>query len=126
MISSTVFFGLFGVGLTFLPEEIAGYLNMGTNPISMLMLQILGSLYLGFGMLNWMTKNNIIGGIYGRPLVMGNFLHFLVSFFAILKITLKNGANFEIILPLNLIYLVFVVCFGYLLMFNPSMLSKVK
>jgi len=76
MIASSLFLLIFGLALTFIPEEITEYLNAGTNQTSVLLLQILGSLYLGFGMLNWMTKNNLIGGIYSRPLVIGNLAIF--------------------------------------------------
>lgn len=57
MIASTVYLGICGLGLTFLPEEIAGHLDIGKNQSAILFLQILGSLYLGFAMLNWMTSS---------------------------------------------------------------------
>ena len=97
------------------------YLNAGTNQTSVLLLQILGSLYLGFGMLNWMTKNNLIGGIYSRPLVIGNLAHFLVSSFALIKIVGKySESEFPIILTITIIYAVFTLCFGYVFMKNPN------
>ena len=54
MVASAIFLMISGLLLTFIPEEISQYLNAGTNQTSILFLQILGSLYLGFGMLNWM------------------------------------------------------------------------
>jgi hypothetical protein len=76
MTVSALFFGIIGVFLSFFSQEIANYLNFDTNLISILFLQILSSLYLGFGILNWMTKGNLIGGIYSRPLAIGNLMHF--------------------------------------------------
>lgn len=125
MITSTAYLGISGLGLTFIPEEIAKYFSAGTNTTSILFLQILGSLYLGFAMLDWMTKNNLIGGIYSRPLVIGNLVHFLVSSFALLKIIGEySGSNYSIILILTIIYCVFTLCFGYVFMTNPSKMSK--
>jgi hypothetical protein len=110
-----------GLGLTFVPEEISRFLNAGINQTSILFLQILGSLYLGFGMLNWMTKNNLIGGIYSRPLVIGNLTHFLVSFFALIKIVGKySEGEFPTILTLTILYAVFTLCFGYVFTNNPK------
>ena len=66
MVASSIFLMIFGLGFTFIPEEISELLNAGMNQTSILFLQILGSLYLGFGMLNWISKNNLIGGIYSK------------------------------------------------------------
>jgi hypothetical protein len=62
MISSTVFLGLLGVALTFLPEEALSSVGVIPNRISTVSFQILGALYLGFAMLNWMIKGAVIGG----------------------------------------------------------------
>ena len=121
MIASSVYLGIAGLGLTFLPKEIAEYLNGGINQTSILFLQILGALYLGFSMLNWMTKNNLIGGIYSKPLVVGNFAHFLISSFALLKIIGQySGGEFSIFLAITIIYCIFALWFGYVFMTNPS------
>ncbi|MEO8233541.1 MAG: hypothetical protein ABI638_14765 [Ignavibacteriota bacterium] len=123
MIASVIFLGIMGIGLTFLPEEIYKYLSTDINQTSVLTLQILGSTYLGFAMLNWMNKNNKIGGIYSKPLVVGNLVHFLVSSFALIKIIGSIKNHFEIILALTIIYSVFALCFGYVSIANPNKLK---
>ncbi|RIV31636.1 hypothetical protein D2V08_12820 [Flagellimonas lutimaris] len=124
MIVSSIFMMISGLGLTFVPEEISEFLNAGLNQTSILFLQILGSLYLGFGMLNWMTKNILIGGIYNRPLVVSNLAHFLVTSFALIKIAGKYTENkFPIILTLTIIYTVLTLCFEYVFMKNPNNVS---
>lgn len=124
MIVSAIFLMILGVGFTFLPQEIAEYLNADTNPISLLFLQILGGLYLGFGLLNWMAKNSLMGGIYNRPLVTGNLVHFLVVALALIKHVGKYNANvFAIMLSLTVIYSIFAVSFGYVMMNNPKKLN---
>jgi len=124
MIASSVFLGAIGIGLTFLNEEIAEVLSVDTGKISLLILQVLGSVYLGFAMLNWMTKNNLIGGIYSRPLLIGNLTHFLVSAFALIKMVGHSENQFEIMLTLAIIYAVFSLGFGYVFMTNPNKLIK--
>lgn len=126
MTASALFLGIIGILLSFFPKEIAIYLNFDTNLISILFSQILSSLYLGFGILNWMAKNNLIGGIYSRPLTIGNLMHFGVSTIAFIKITFKIQANFEFILPLTIIYSIFTLCFAYIFMTNPSKINNPK
>lgn len=126
MIASAIFYGIIGVGLTFLPKEISEYLGTDIHQTSLLIFQILGAVYLGFGMLNWMTKNNLIGGIYSRPLVIGNLAHFLICSFALIKGIGNSENNFEIILILAVIYSVFTLCFGYMFMANPRKLNNVE
>ena len=124
MMASAVFLGIIGFALTFLPEEMYGYLSSDINQASLLILQILGAGYLGFAMLNWMTKNNLIGGIYSKPLVIGNLVHFLVSSFALIKIVAILENHFYFILTLTIIYSVFTLGFGFVFMANPNKLKN--
>lgn len=126
MIISAIILGIMGLGLTFLPEEISGAIGMDTNQGSLLTSQILGSTFLGFAMLNWMTKNNLIGGIYNRPLIIGNLVHFLVSSFALIKIVLDLENQIGIIITLTIVYSVLTLCFGYVFMSNPSKIAKTE
>ena len=124
MIASSIYLGVLGLGLTFLPNEIAEYFLMEKNKLSILFLQILGSLYLGFAMLNWMTRNNLIGGIYSRPLLIGNLVHFLMSSFALIKLAQQTTNNeFSIILVNTIVYCLFTLSYGYIFIKNPT---KVK
>ncbi|WP_044403123.1 hypothetical protein [Lacinutrix sp. Hel_I_90] len=126
MITSAIILGIMGLGLTFLPEEISEVLGMKTNQVSLLTIQILGATYLGFAMLNWMTKNNLIGGIYSRPLVIGNLVHFLVSSFALIKMLLHLENHIEIIVTLTIVYFILTLGFGYVFMTNPSKIAKTE
>lgn len=120
MIATAIYFGIVGFGLTFLPEGIAEFFGGETNVTLILALQILGALYLGFGMMNWMAKNSMIGGIYSRALVLGNLLHFLVSAFALLKVVgAYSGNQYVVIITISILYSIFTLCFGYLLRAAP-------
>lgn len=120
MIVVSLYLGIVGFGLTFLPQEIAFFFENEVNQTFVLALQILGALYLGFGMMNWMAKNSLIGGIYNRPLIFGNLLHFLVSAFALIKMIKKYSENqFVVIITISILYFIFTISFGYLLRTNP-------
>ncbi len=86
----------------------------GTGP---LLVQLLGALYLGFGMLNWMSKGVVMGGIYARPLVMGNLLHFFAGAMALLKQT--QAGTPEAFWGLAVIYVLLAVLFGVTMFRHP-------
>ena len=122
MVSSAVFLGAIGILFSFFPQEIMIFLNGNIDSFTLLFLQILGSLYLGFGILNWMARPNLIGGIYSKPLAIGNLAHFGISTIALLKIIFKTQTHFEILILLTITYAVFAICFGYVFMKNPGKL----
>lgn len=79
MISSALLMATGGVLLQFIPHEILNYFGADSSGINPLFIQMTGALYLGFAMMNWMAKTVMIGGIYARPLAIGNFAHFTVG-----------------------------------------------
>lgn len=74
-----------GVAATFLPAEIIGWLGTAESPTLVLLVQILGALYFGFAMVDWTARDNLIGGIYSRPVALGNFAHFFIAGLALIK-----------------------------------------
>ena len=104
-----VIFGIIGLALSFLPNEIALFLNGKSDVISTILLQLIGALYLGFAMINWMAKGSIIGGIYNKPIAVGNFMHFGVGVFALMKIINSLELHREIFILLMIIRLIFML-----------------
>ena len=121
MIISAIFLAVNGFGFTFFPNEIAGLLINDDNYIFILILQILGALYLGFSILNWMSKSSLIGGIYSKPLLMGNLLHFFTASMALIKLAFKVETNLQLIFSYTIIYSLFTLSFGYVFFTNPSL-----
>ena len=119
MIISAIFLAVNGFGFTFFPNEIAGLLINDDNYIFILILQILGALYLGFSILNWMSKASLIGGIYNKPLLIGNLLHFFSASMALIKLAFKFENNLQLILSYTIIYCLFTSFFGYVFFTNP-------
>ena len=120
MISSAVFLGFLGVFLTFLPNEIMFSLSIVANPISTMAFQLLGAIYLGFALLNWMAKGSRIGGIYNKPIAIGNFMHFGAGALALIKIYSEIQVHLAGVISLTIIYAVFAILFGYIFQTNPS------
>ena len=120
MTASAVILGFIGITLSFIPEELSAYLNIDSNQISTLSFQLLGALYLGFAMMNWMAKGTTIGGIYNRPIAIGNFMHFGVGALALVKIVSRIDAYQEIFVVLTVIYALFALSFEYVFRTHPS------
>jgi uncharacterized protein with PQ loop repeat len=70
MTVSALFMAVIGGLFSFLPNEISNFLNIEPNNITILFLKILSALYLGFGLLNWMAKGTLIGGINNKPITI--------------------------------------------------------
>ena len=122
MIISAVFLAINGFLFTFFPNEIA-VLLLGINSdnyIFILILQILGALYLGFSILNWMSKTSLIGGIYNKPLLIGNLLHFFTASMALIKLT-PAFYDHQLIFSYTIIYSLFTLSFGYVFFTNPAL-----
>lgn len=117
MIASSIFMGLIGVALSFMPNEIVE--TLGPAPDGTLILQLAGAIYFGFAMTNWMAKGVLIGGIYSRPLSIGNFSHFLIAGLALLKTYFNSNTSSIYIYVLTIIYVLFAISFGYLTFTHP-------
>jgi hypothetical protein len=123
MTVSAVFLGLAGLVLTFFPQEVSG--NFGINETSSILLQVLGALYFGFAMINWTAKANLIGGIYSRPVALGNLAHFAIGALALAKLTF-NGTSLHYLWIAALAYSVFAILFGYVFYTTPDLSNKTR
>ena len=119
MTTCSIVMGLTGISLSFVPLEIMSYLGLESSKSLLYLLQILGALYFGFAMLNWMTKSSLIGGIYNRPIAIANFSHFLIAGLALTKGVLSNPGLPSVIQIAAGVYLVFAVSFGIILFRHP-------
>jgi hypothetical protein len=118
MISSAALMAAGGIALEFAPHEILTYFGADSSGVYPLFLQLVGALYLGFAMMNYMAKGIIIGGIYSRPLAMGNLVHFLVGALALIK----HAAGVQNSLPVWIaaaVYAIFAVLFGITIFMHP-------
>ncbi|WP_437397412.1 hypothetical protein [Flagellimonas lutimaris] len=120
MTTSAIFLAIIGALLSFLPNETAAYFNIESNLVTILFLKIMSALYLGFGILNWMAKGTLIGGIYNRPIAIGNLMHFGVGAIALVKVVSNIETHSEIIISLTVVYLIFALLFAYVFKTNPT------
>src|SRR4051812_6500704 len=116
MSASAVVMAIAGITLSFLPQELTTLTGLKAD--NYIVLQLLGALYFGFAALNWMAKGSIIGGIYGKPVVVGNLAHFLIGSLALIKIN-TTGISANVILGCTIVYALFAIIFGYIMFTHP-------
>ena len=120
MTLSAVIMGAFGVLLTFAAEEVAKVLIAEPNKQVQLLIQVVGALYFAFAMLNWMVKDNLIGGIYNRPIAVANCTHFTIAGLALVKgAAAIPGMPYQW-LCVAALYAVFALVFAIILFRHPT------
>jgi hypothetical protein len=119
MSASSVVMGVVGVALNFAPSEILETLGQEPNPLFAIVIQLLGALYFGFAILNWMAKSILIGGIYARPVSIGNFCHFAIGGLALFKAFASSASSPVYLILLAGVYGLFALLFGYVFLTNP-------
>ena len=116
--ASAIFLGLAGLGLTFLPQELLLHVRQPDAHILVVFVQTIGAAYLAFAMLNWMSRGSTIGGIYGRPLVVANLVHFTMV--AILLVRWAAAGAPPGVLIFAALYAIFAVWFGATMVRSPA------
>ncbi|MDA0684987.1 MAG: hypothetical protein O3A57_11300 [Bacteroidetes bacterium] len=118
LIASTLFLGVLGIGGSFAPTESLALAGVEPSVEVSFIFQMMGGLYLGFAMLNWMNRNAPVGGIYGRPLLTANLIHFLIVSLMLIKHVIDGAGNGLILLCV--LYTSFAVGFGLLQFMDPT------
>ncbi|MDQ3282051.1 MAG: hypothetical protein M3Q69_11630 [Acidobacteriota bacterium] len=108
--ASAIVLGVAGLAGIFAPDEVIGAIGaVNTRPLR-LIIELFGAAFFGFALVNWSARGSLIGGIYNRPLALGNVAHFVIGAFA----SSKAG-----IWPAAIVYAIFAVAFGRLFFWSP-------
>jgi hypothetical protein len=118
MTISAVCMALLGVVTSLLPRELLSWAGSSPVGLPVLLIQVTGGLYFGFAILNWMARGVLIGGIYSRPLAMGNFMHFAVVSIVLIKTLVANFSAF--VLAGAIPYSLFALWFGMVVFTHPG------
>jgi hypothetical protein len=124
MTVSSMIPGAIGVFALFAPDALLAMLGVeGTKSLSVLV-QLMGSLYFAFALMNWTAKDSAIGGVYARPVSLGNFAHFFAGALLLLRAQFSSDFNLPLLIAL-IVYAIFTGCF-YWLVFHATGLTPKK
>ena len=105
--------GFAGIAASFAPEELLASVGApAVQPLPVL-IQLLGAMYVAFALTNWTAKDSIIGGIYARPVSIGNCVHFVTGALALAKQQTTHGPSTMLMVALAG-YAVLALCFAWL------------
>jgi len=118
--ASAILLAVLGLSLTFAPDEILAALDYNSSKSITLIFQLLGALYFSFALVNWNIKDGRIGGIYNRPIALGNFTHFLIGGLALGKAIFSNPELPILMWVLGGFYILFGVLFWIITFTHPK------
>ena len=119
MLTTSAFaMGAAGIAGTFAPAEIVAALGIGTAVGTTLIVQLLAAALFAFAMTNWMARGSLIGGIYNRPIAVGNLAHFLIGALALAK-AVAGGQRHVAWIVCAAIYILFAIGFAVVLLRSP-------
>lgn len=74
-----------GLLLLFAADEVLARFVSGVQAEAAWIGQILGAAWLGIAALNWLSRGSVLGGIYGRPIVMANAVTYFITTTVLLR-----------------------------------------
>ncbi|HEY2093629.1 MAG TPA: hypothetical protein VGJ81_17280 [Thermoanaerobaculia bacterium] len=125
MTASAVCMAIAGLALSFAPAEVLAASGVNAVPALVVAAQLAGALYLGFAILDWMARESTIGGIYNRPLALGNFLHFGAGALALLKAASRTPHSMPGWIA-TAVYSLFAIGFGTVLFGSPRSVASAQ
>jgi hypothetical protein len=117
MAGSALIMGAAGLAGLFAPQEIVAGVGQALSlsgqakSLSYIFIQLHAALLLGFAIANWAAKDSLIGGIYNRPLALGNLMHFVVGALTLIRFVFTGGAALPFVIA-AVLYAVFAIGFA--------------
>jgi hypothetical protein len=122
-LSALILFAVGGAAL-FAADEVARLFAAGASKGLAFAIQLTGCGLLGFAALNWMSRGNRIGGIYARPIGIGNLLLFTTAGLTIGKATLA-GSLPVIVTAVGIIFAILAIAFAWLVFVHDPLAEHV-
>lgn len=111
LISSAVLNAIIGILITFAPQETGQFIGTTEmNNADLALMQILGSALVGIAIINFMSRGATVGGIYGKPIQLGNLVFHLATGLGLLKYVFSSESWIIFGIP-ALLYLILTAGF---------------
>ena len=110
---AAVCLAIVGVALLFAGPEVTA--AVFDTPVAEPFPSLLGAAMIAFASMNWIARHNLLGGIYGRAVVVSNQTHLTIGTIVLVKHGLAHGGSAGLWV-LTALYLAGAVLFNVLLM----------
>ena len=117
--TSAVVMGIAGIAGSFLPHEVLSAIGVAPTGALPVLVQLLAATLFAFAMVNWTARGSLIGGIYNRPIAIGNLTHFVIGALALVKAAMNAGPHRMILAIAAVIYVLFAVAFAAVFFRSP-------
>src|SRR5437868_4887026 len=114
-----------GLALLFAADDILPRLVPGFPAGGAWLGQLLGAAWLGLAALDWYGGANLLGGIYGRPIVLANAAVYFISALVLVKV-LMNGQVASLLLLLTAPVVLLAATYTWLLFRGPFAADLLK
>jgi len=121
--ASAIVMGALGAAGLFLPDEFLSLLHVTGVPVLTTVVQLSAALLLAFAMVNWTAKGSLIGGIYNRPVAIGNLFHFAIGAITLAKAVFARSTP-PFLWIAAAVYVIFAI--GFAVVFFGSPVSPVQ
>ena len=116
--SSAALLFVSGAALLFAADVIVPAGVAGFDAAHAWLAQLLGGAWLGLAAVNWLTRRTVLGGIYGRPVVLANLWMYFIN--TTVLADAASAANMAIVTPAGAVSAVMAVAYGVLLFRAPG------
>jgi hypothetical protein len=116
--ASAVVLLLGGLALLFAPDALLPRLVAGFPPAGAWLGQLLAAAWLGVAALNWTSQRAVLGGIYGRPVVLANAALYFISAASLARAAARGGGP-AALWALLALAAAFAAAYGWLLLRGP-------
>lgn len=107
-----------GIALLFSADTILPALAPGFPGHASWLGQIVGAGWLAVAALNWLSRSTLIGGIYGRPVVLTNLILYFIGSMVLLR-ALRDPASSPALWWVTAPYLMMALVYGVALFKGP-------
>lgn len=114
MEATAIVLGLAALALIFAPELVLTRLAIEPTAGALPLAQLYGAALFGLSQTFWVARGMLLGGIYGRAVVVGGFAHAIVGVFVLLH-ALRASAGNPVVWGASVVYAILAIAFGMLM-----------
>jgi hypothetical protein len=107
-----------GISFLFASDVILPAIAPEIPPASTWLGELIGAGWLALAALNWLSRASVLGGVYGRPVVISNLAAYFITAMVFVRVALDNSGHrlpWVIAVP----WIVLAGLYGWLLLRGP-------